>query len=192
MKKMTPVSPNGESFQVLSGDHLSHFTSPHFSTETDPISAAAQKASTLLPLAHQKQSSNYWKCTYPLRLVSPNSQSCFCSKKNITSAGGFFTNWAIREAPKKRNINYLLGAWTRGPKTKRRCSPASLTAGYGHCEVSQQTAEERSKREDLATETIKTQTYRSYGGPVLRDHLAVQGRATLIPGLWRCHRPQSN
>lgn len=58
MEKTTPVSPNGDSFQVLSRAHLSHFTSPHFSTETDPMTAIAQEASTLLPLAHQKQGSN--------------------------------------------------------------------------------------------------------------------------------------
>lgn len=36
----------GRASKVVSRNHLSHFTFPHFSTETDPIAAPARQANT--------------------------------------------------------------------------------------------------------------------------------------------------
>lgn len=76
---MTVSSKKGENFKVLSREHLPHFTSPHFSNETDPITAIASKASTtnshLLTKSRVAAKLEVWQKW----LVSPNSHAFFLS-----------------------------------------------------------------------------------------------------------------
>lgn len=79
---MTVSPKQGENFNVLSRHHCSHFTSPHFSSETGPITTIASKAGTIISHLFIKgrvaANSDVWQ----KQLMSPSSHSFFLNKKN--------------------------------------------------------------------------------------------------------------
>lgn len=114
IKRRVTVTPKWGECDVLSRHHHSHFTSPHFSTETDPlttITTPAPPSPTWFIKSTVAAASEVWQ----KQLGIPNSRSFFLNKK--TPCFG----WALG----------LLGG------KQRLCFPASFATRCGYRKVSQ-------------------------------------------------------